>query len=152
MPDARSLPARRTARSFLRPLLPAAGALLFAACIGEPEAVPNRNRIPTHPQPKPTEALRGLTITPNNLDLVVGDSVTIIPSPIAAAAEIIVQCSYILSDSSTVRITRIGEVATTTALRPGETLLTVSCWGHATGFSTNTKSVGVPVTVRANGQ
>ncbi len=140
---------RRTAR-VARLLLPASAVLLFAACIGEPEPVPDRYRVPTHPQP--SEALVGLTTAPQRLDLVVGDTITFTPMPVVLTASATVQYMLKNSDSTRIELIRRGDLMQVVALEEGTATITISAIGSAPGFGTSTRAASLPVTVTAPDQ
>ncbi len=89
-------------------------------------------------------AISNLTTSPTSSALAVGQSVTIVPNVVKAAASVTTTPTYSTSSSAIATVTAGGVV---TAVAPGTATITVSVAGSGTGFTTTTLTAGVTITV-----
>jgi uncharacterized protein YjdB len=101
--------------------------------------------VPVRVDPSPV-ALTALTVVPSKLDLQVGQSVGLTPTPSVGGANVQVLYDYRTSDARIATVTSAGAVM---AVSAGTATISVVASGSGVGFTTSTITTAVPVTVTA---
>jgi uncharacterized protein YjdB len=91
-------------------------------------------------------AISNLTVSPNQANLAVGQSITITPNVQRAATTVTVANAFVSSTPSVATVNATGVV---TAVAPGIATITVTSTGSGTGFSTTSLTQAVTINVGA---
>ena len=89
-------------------------------------------------------ALRGLSVTPTQGTVAIGQTVTLVPTPDRATPTVVVNCTYLSSNTTVATVTSAGVVL---GVSQGTSTLTVTCTGSLNGYATTVRTVDVPITV-----
>lgn len=94
----------------------------------------------------PPPALNGLTVSPNDVDLEVGQEAVLTPMPVKADATVTVQYAFVSSDPAIAKVNAAGLI---TGVSPGTATVAVSATGSGIGFATTMLESAATVTVTA---